>query len=330
MAWDPVPYMIGGGAVHSEAVFRLVAFNALRGNEGILGGGDLKVSAFATPGAGVNVAVGSCGILARGSGQTAEVYNARMLTQDTATVAATGAGAGRSDLIIARVEDPNIPGSPWPAPASVANGPYVQTRVISGVPGSTVVSNAAATAYIISQGWSAIPLAGATLPASTAAVTSAMITDLRKVANPQRARDLWLINTGAVVNLTSATYANWIGTWQVPVPSWAVRAVVLCRVDGARVDRTSTTVSGTVTGALRVALGSVATQGVSYDLETTASNVVGRYSLGVADTVAIPSSMKGTTQTLTIQGAKFAGSKNLYADTGSAAVVDVEFQEAAA
>jgi hypothetical protein len=323
VGWDAVPWFVGNGATHSDAVVRMVAFAAFNGNEGVLGPSDLKVTALATPGASVNVATGACTALARGAAQTYQAYAGRMATQDTVSIAATGAGAGRSDLVIARVEDPNVSGSPWSQPSNIAAGPYIFTRVISGVPSTTK------SVLDLNLGYTAVTLARIDIPASTAAITQAMIVDLRKVANPRRQRSIYTVNPSAVASITAASYANWIGSWSVDVPTWAVRAVITVNASGIGLDRTSTTVSGTATGGIRAALGSVVTQGAAFDEEATPATARLRFGIAAGDTPAIPSSMRGTTQTLTVQAQRSAGSKNAYADTVTFAAVDIEFQEAA-
>jgi hypothetical protein len=315
--------VIGNGAQHSEGVFRLVGYNALNGNEGVLGTNDLRVTALGTPGAAVNVGVGACSMLGRGASQVAEMYAARMLTTDTVAIAATGAGAGRSDLVIGRIEDPNISGSGWGAPGVLATGPYVFTRVISGVPNTTT------DVTQLNLGYTAVTLARIDLPVNTAAITQSMIVDLRKIANPRRDSRLYTANPGLVYNLTSASFVNWFGQWAIPVPVWATRAVLVVTVGGARIDRVSASVNGNAFGQIRAVLGSAVTQGAGYDLDAVAQTSVSRWTLNAGDTVAIPSSMRGTTQTLAIQGLKSGGTKNLYADTSTFASVSVEFQESA-
>lgn len=92
-------------------------------------------------------------------------------------IAATGSAGGRSDLIVAQVEDPNMAGEPWQTPTNPAVGPYIFTRVIPNVPAGT--TSLRPLGY---SGRSAIVLARVDLPASTGTVTASMITDLRELA----------------------------------------------------------------------------------------------------------------------------------------------------
>lgn len=329
MPWDSVPWAVRNGTTSPE-LGRLLAHVAFNGNAGIVGAADLKVSQLATPGAAVLVAPGACAIPCRAAGQAYQAYAGRMATQDQADVTAVGAGGSRSDMVVARVEDPTLSGEPWQTPIDIPNGPYIFTRVLANVGAAAVASHKAATDYLAAQGMSAIPLAGITRAASATTVLQANLVDLRRIANARRDRQMFTVNPGAVANLTSATYGNWFGSWQVEIPVWAVRAVVAVNIGGVRLDRTSTSASGTANGAVRVQLGTLLTQAAAYDFETTPSNAVGRYTVAAGDTLAIPAGDRGQVRTLTIQGNKAGGNKNVYADTATFATVDIEFQEAAA
>jgi hypothetical protein len=315
--------MIGNGAVHSEAVFRMLAYNALNGNEGVLGANDLKVTQLGTPAASVQIGVGACGMIGRGAAQQSEMYTARMPTVDTIGVAATGAGSGRSDLIIGRVEDPNTGGG-WAAPSSLAQGPYMFTRVISGVPNTT------RSVLELNLGYTAITLARVDqAPNNTGGITQAMIVDLRKVANPRTDRRLYTVNPGSSVALTTSTEADWFGSWSVDIPQWATRAAIALTIGGARHTRLSTTVAGTSVGRVRAILGTAVTQEARYDVETSVNNSISRFMIGAADTVTIPTNLRGTTQLLRIQGMFISQNTPISADTSTFATVDVEFQESA-
>jgi hypothetical protein len=179
VAWsDGVPWAIGGGAEHGAEMARLLAWAAIGGQEGVFSSVDLQVQALAVPGAGIRVLPGSCGILNRALNASKEAYLQRLFTQDEVATNPTGAGGGRSDLVIASVENPTISGEPWPIPPDIAHGPYIFTRVLENV-GSGVKS-----VHALNLGYSAITLARIDYPASTGTVTQAMIKDLRTVVNP--------------------------------------------------------------------------------------------------------------------------------------------------
>ena len=58
MSFDSVPWFVGGGALHSPEVARLLAHAATSGAAGVVTPADLAVSALPVPGASVRVAVG--------------------------------------------------------------------------------------------------------------------------------------------------------------------------------------------------------------------------------------------------------------------------------
>lgn len=335
MTWESVPWLVAGGLISPE-VARLVAYLAGDQNEGILGPNDLKVSAMAVAGAGVDIAPGAAVLPCRTPGYAYQSYVGRNPTVDNVGVTATGAGGGRSDMIVARVEDPWLPLETWNDPADATVGPYIFTRRLDNVGAANIASKSAARAYLAAAGMSAIPLAGITLPLSTSAVIGSHITDLRTVAKPRRDRIPLTLNPGAPVQLTAgpAAYGAWSGSWPVEIPTWATKAVVFLNVYGARIDRSSSSVAGTAVGRVRMALGTAAPgpvlgQGSAYDVLAPAADATARHTLGAGDTLDIPAGYRGTTQTLTVQGIKTSGNKNLYVDTTSSITVDIEFQETA-
>jgi len=326
MGWEGVPWAVANTAQHSAEIGRLLAHQAFNGNEGILGLDDLKVSAQAVPNGTVQVATGACGIRIKNAALPYQAYAGRCPTIDTPIAIAPTGGAIRSDMIIARVEDPNNAGEGWAPPGNLLIGPYIFTRVISGVSAS---AKTLADAGIPTH--NAIPLARIDIPISTSTITNAMIVDLRKVANPRRERAVFTVNPGGTFNLTSASYVDWFGSWTVDVPLWATKAVILAHLSGIKLDRFDGSTTGSAAGNIRVLLGAaLATQGAAYNHDVVAAMVSSRFHLGVGDTVSVGSSLRGTNQTVKIQGLRSSGNKNLYADTGSFASVDLEFIEAAA
>lgn len=322
MAFENVPWAVGNGAAASVEVARLLAHVAFNGNEGVLGAGDLAVTALTTPGGSVQIAPGACAVLNRSPGQTYQAYAGRATSTTQVTVPATGSSAGRTDLLVARVEDPSVDAT-WPIPADPTTGPYFFPRLITNVAAGTK------TVTELNLGYSAIPLARLTIPANTSAITQAMITDLRTIANPRRDRRIYTVNPATTITLSSASIADWFGSWSIPIPTWATRAVILVNLGGVRHARLSTTVNGTANGQVRAALGTVFTQTSNYDVETSSNNIVSRFTFSGGDTVSIPSNLRGTTQTLRIQGNKLAGNVAVYADSATFASVDIEFQESA-
>lgn len=225
MPLDSVPWFVGGGALHSPEVARTLAYAATNGKQGVVSPTDLKVTATAIPGGTVQVAVGAAVILNRNPTGANQSYIARMNTADTVAVAATSSSGGRSDLIVIQIEDPYVSGEPWQDPADPTVGPYVFTRVISNVPaGTTDLSKV--SGY---SGRSAVALARIDIPASTGTITNAMITDLRRIANPRSERQ--------IISTTPTDYTATLdkNVWRafpnkaltgIYVPEWATHAVI--------------------------------------------------------------------------------------------------------
>lgn len=178
MAFDPVPWLVEGGAEHSARLARTMIYYFTGGQEGILNSESLRVQALDVPGSKVRIMPGVATIKNRALGSPNECYMMRAGEESPVDITATGSGGSRTDLIVARVENPHISGEPWQLPSDSAVGPYVFPRVISNVPAGI------RTVHELDLGYSAISLAKVTIPANTATITNAMITDLRSICNP--------------------------------------------------------------------------------------------------------------------------------------------------
>lgn len=225
MPFDPVPFFVGGGAVHSPEVARTLAYAATGGAQGVVTPGDLKVTATAVPGSTVQVAPGAVVIVNRAAAQTNQSYVARVSTADSVAVSPTNSSGGRTDLIVAQIEDPWLSGEPWQDPANPAVGPYVFTRVIPNVPvGTTRLQDV--SGY---EGRTAVTLARVTIPANTATITNAMITDLRSLARPRSERQIVAgTPTDATVTLSTGAWLPFPTTpiTGIVIPSWATHAAI--------------------------------------------------------------------------------------------------------
>lgn len=229
MAWDAVPWFVGGGAHHSPEVARLLAYAATGGAEGIVTPGDLKVQATLVPGGSVDIAPGDCLIRHRGQGGDSQTYAGRNHTRDNVTIAATS-GTARSDLIVAQIEDPFIAGEPWQEPSDVTAGPYIYTRVIPNVPPWTARLQDVAGF----EGRTAIALARVDVPANTGTITNDMITDLRKLAMPRSKRQMYVHSIATARDLTSTTSVKWLAdTINIEIPEWATSCQLMTTVSPA-------------------------------------------------------------------------------------------------
>lgn len=333
MPWDGVPWMVGGGAEHTPDVGRVISYAAFNAEEGVLGISDLKVLAMAAPAAQVRVSTGVCAVIARSPGNTYQTYVCRMPSQDVVDVAPTLSGETRSDLVIARIEDPfDDTGAGYPIPADVKVGPYIKTRVIAGVPaGTTDIRDVAGHAND-----SAITLARIDLGPSTTQVLQTNIVDLRYRANPRSKRALYAesLVTGQEETLTATAAAGeaWPGStaWTVRVPEWATYVRVQGEWNGVNVP------PGNVNGYVWARLGEAAnanaieTQLTGYD--TMGLTQASRQTLKVADTLAVPAGLRGTTIPVYLKGRigsiiSGGDAARIKLDNATSVALDLEFAE---
>ncbi|NGO67885.1 hypothetical protein [Streptomyces boncukensis] len=319
--WDSVPWFTEGGAEHSSEVARLLAYAAFGGAEGIIGAGDLRVRALKAPAAAVQVLPGACAVLNRAPGAAYQAYAARLPTADEVPIAATGAH-GRSDLIVARIENPYSYGETWPQPEDPAAGPYVFTRVISGVPKTTT------SVRQVRPQDSAITLARIDLPAGTRSVTQSVITDLREMAAPRRRRVVRALRgvwstPDAVGNIKLPEHEEFPqgARWDIEIPEWATSATIIATWAG--LDQRNPKDSY---GYLRAAIGSRRTPWTRFNCDWVGSHQ--RFTFVGGGTVSIPAKLRGTVQDLVMHGAGEPGFKGLLeADGGATVFCDIEFVE---
>jgi hypothetical protein len=209
-------------------------------------------------------------------------------------------------MLVLRIDDPQYGGT---APSDPKVGPYTRFAIVSGV---------SSTATTVSTTYPAIPLARIDIPASTATITQAMIVDVRKMARPRRQRDLYITQPTSSSTIASAAWTDWTAqaNRSIVVPEWATQVKVIGHI-------ASVAPTGAATrGIVRFAFGSSVGQQGYFDLDAST-----RATLLTSDTLAIPSSMRGTSQVLKLQAARSTGSGNIATDTYSTVLWDVEFLE---
>lgn len=310
MALFPRPILING-ATHSAQQFRMLVRDLANGAEGITQGDDLKVTQRGTPGGGVSVDDGSAVVRGRADAFQGS-YAACNVGSVDVDIAATG-GAGRSDMVILRIEDPDYEGTLDPVTDEIA---YFQ--VISGVSSS---------ATAIPDSRTGVPLARIDIPASTSTITDAMITDLRQVANPRRRRSVFTqspssLSTG-IGGSTSYSYFSTASGQMISVPDWATKVIVKIDVSPIRYDL------GNFWGRVGATFGSsLATQDIT--LDDNQGSGARRIPAIIADTLTIPSGYRGTTQLLRVRasGLDAGQAGRIYVDSGTTFAYDVQFEEA--
>lgn len=319
------------GGTNSAAEARLMLQASTRSGQGVVEIGDLEVTATSPASTNVTVAAGSC--IIRG----AEVnfqgsYSGVNAGTDTMAVPAAGASAVHH-LVVARAEDPTFSGSPW------------DTDLASGEPivHAVLIPNVAAGTTEVPSGTSGIPLARIDVPANTATITQAMITDLRSMIDPRSQRELRVQvgNAGGEDEAGNITddYERWPqAEWTVTVPEWATQVQVQGIWGNVLLEADNSGTGGThdARGQVRVTLSvdggdSIATAAAAYNMNQTSTTNGYRASIFNMDQVAIPADMRGQEVLVHMEVKGTAGQTGrLLADDYGNFSVDMQFLEVAA
>lgn len=327
MTMENIPWAIGGGIV-SPALARMLAYQATGGAEGVAGLGDFAVRQLAVAGGAVRISPGGAIMVNRYPGARNESYMCRAGDETQLEIPANAGTTTRYDLIIARVDDWNMPGGQaTPATLPTNEVPAAKFAVITNVAANITKASQ------LSLNYPAIALARIALPAATSAVTTAMISSLREVAVPRRKRDLRAIAQDAGQNnslVTTAAAGEQFpnhGNWTVEIPEWASEAKLIANWGSIFVP------AGTTSNYIWVIVGygrsdAITTQLAAIDFTAPKADP-GRTEGAVRDTLKIPATMRGASVAVRMMGRKVSGSVNLLADWASNYSVDFEFVEAA-
>lgn len=326
--FDPVAWSIDGGR-HRGELNRVLAYAATSGAEGIVSFGDCKVHELSTPGNQVEMDAGALLIRNRAANVRNQTYVANGRTVTKLDVTPTPVGTARSDLVVVRVRDPQYAGWFQPTPAEAPDYQYVQPFIIENVPAGTT------TARELNLGYAAVALARLDIPGGTATITNAMIKDLRRVARPNRERNvsLW-VPPGATVDLpsTNGTRVHFpLLDQTVYVPEWASSAKMVVTLGNILA-------RGYFTGHVRAELGfgpgmgvqHVATgySGYHHDPQGDEWN---RQTVVIGGELVIPENFRGREQRVRTGSYGNNGSTGkMVQDAWMTTVVDIEFLEAAA
>lgn len=315
------------GQTNDAVLARLQLQAATSGAEGVVGAGDLVVTATSTPGGNVLVGGGAC-VIAGKEGAFQGSYFGYNVGAESVPITATGGSGGRSDLIVARVEDPTVAGTPWTH--DPATDSLIYARVIEGVDPATTKAPTSE---------SSIALARIDIPVSTSTITQAMIHDLRGADDNTtdgngRAQRALRIQRGVspidlAGNIQSPNWENYPDlVWKVVVPSWATQAQVVAH--WGEMLFTAADGNGDAIGSnrVRIAAGSTAvytgSAGYNFNIGATAYRV----SMLNADQVSIPKALRGQTCDLSMQVTGSVGATGrLRADGSANFYVDIEFLE---
>ncbi len=330
MAMDSTPWFIDGGARHSAAIARTLAYAATTGAEGIVSPGDLKVVQKSPTSAAVQVLPGAGLVLNRGNGGAQQTYVARNATAtDVAVPANTNAAGGATQyhIVALRIEDPNVSQTTtWPAATDPLTYAYAKLVLLSSGITATTERPSQVTAV---NGQSLIFLARIAVPAGQGAVTDSMITNLRTMALPRSSSVLlsWGPTTAAQAQLMTTTshpsgsFTQWLSSASagpITVPLWATHVSLIAHIAGAG------TTFADVDGSLRARFANVVGGPLIIDISGNTAGM--RHPLVVTASGQITTG-QGTVQNVIIDGALSVG--QLGTNPGTHIAFDVRFYESA-
>jgi len=318
------------GAQSSARIARLMHQSGTASGNGVVDTGHLRVLPLEVPGGGVRITSGGATI--RGEEQAFQgSYFAFNVGDSELSITPTGSGGGRSDLIVLRVEDPNIDGTPWGH--DVTTDPVYYFRVIEGV---------SSTATEPPAGMTAIALARIDLPASTGTVTSPRIIDVRRSAVPKSQRVLRVQRGGTMTggewdeagNITAPDFERWPQhDWTVTIPEWATQVQVLADWTNVFLKALAPGGSNDAIGQLFVGLvggpdGPLYTENSAYNFNQFSATNGYRCSAANKDQIPIPPEWRGLTVDVRMYVMGNSGQAGrLVADQWANFSVDLEFLE---
>jgi hypothetical protein len=292
VTFQTAAYAVDGNSENGNFL-RLMLQSATMGSSGVVGFLDCIVSANSPATSGIIVGPGAVVIAGTETSYQGSYYGYNVGNDTSLSIAATS-GSVRSDMVVARAEDPTWSGSPWAGPAS---GQIVYPRVIQGV--------AAGSTSPPSGSGSCIALARIDMPASTSTVAQSYIHDLRTVSQPQR--QMQAMGTGGPGTATSWTVSTTAHAWppgasfSVQVPSWATTAVMMWQINDMLFQGGGT---NWARGDLWPVFGSsVTAPNLSFpatltSVSTSVTSIGSRHSVSGFAQASVGPSLRGTTQTL--------------------------------
>lgn len=320
--FDPVPWFVGGGAEHQAEIFRTVLHIAVGGGEGVVAPTDCKVTARDPSTNQVRIAPGAVVATNRETGARSESYGGRAPLESLIDIPPASGSGARTDLIVARVEDPQY--GEWPSPPSAeaaADWPYIVPRRIPSVSAATLE---AARRGKLNLGYPATPLAAVKMPAGAVRVENEYVEDLRRLARPRTHNERRMSQpTPEVVmdNLLGTTWPDYAPT--IEVPAWATGAYVIATLSsiGQR--------GGPAQGYLTVLLGNKRADNIVYDLDAPVTGG-SRHTLVVGGGWSDIRTLAGAVQSLHLEARKLfpeLSNGNLVTVEGTQVIYDVQFYE---
>lgn len=208
-------WAVNGSKFSAESA-RAETFKNTNGARGVTLPTDLKVSALPTPGTAVRVSPGGASLPAGYAAAPGQSYSVTVPTSVDVPVTATGSGGAAVKYLLLRLKDPQYEGT---APADPVNFDYSSFVWVTSLTG---------LAYPY------VPLVKLTQPASTATITNAMLTDIRKLARGRVEREVTSGSNGAVSVISGTTSAAVWLNYKVTheVPEWANWVHIVVHISG--------------------------------------------------------------------------------------------------
>lgn len=333
MTFNNAAYAIDG-ALLSSALARQAEYAVGGRNAGVVNAGDLKVTQLDTPGVGVKIASGVALILNGYQSTINEAYvvsNPSSHTVPSSEMPASNPSA-KSYILAIVIGDPafNQVGHPWMAASDPPAGEettfqYVRPTLVEVAAGATSISGANYPYYA---------LARIDVPANTTTIIDSYIKDLRKLTLPRQSQQIF-VSPSSTYSANDryipagSTYADWGAADFAPsvaVPSWANRCIVVASINGVQLADTSVNVKGGV----RAQFGSTEAGATSFDMPVSTGPI--RANLQCAGSFTVSDAMKGTSQSLRIEGFENAPAsptqnQKLRLMNGSQVIFDVRFFE---
>lgn len=268
MANDNVVYSVNG-ATHDPQLFREQAWINSGGQTGVVGPGSLEVLAQPTPGGSVRVLPGGFSIAATPGGTAGytdapwQSYAKALYQTSTVEIRPTGSSGPRVDVVGIVINDPQFEGTAESmSDEELEAHQFWSFHVIENAPASTTT----AAGFGLPRPF--LPLARINIPANTATITNAYITDLRFLAVRRTQTDIYTYTPNRVRSMTGPGEFTETVDREIPIPQWATRLVVHGAINGMALTGTpSTDVSGNARAMIVVGDGSVSSN--VFELEAT-------------------------------------------------------------
>lgn len=303
MAFQPAWAVQGGQA--SASVARALAFASTGGRygAGVAEPEHLRVVANGT--SSVSVEAGAAIIPSRYSGDG--VYSSYAVVNDAAValaVPATPAGSTATRYVIARIDDPNFGGT---EPPNRATAPFSRVELVSS---------------ITNLPYPFLALARINQPASTSAITQAMVTDLRKMSSPRRSVEPFTVDIVSTVKVSTGTSFQTVReSPNIEIPEWATHATIIATWSGITIP------DGDVNGQLAVLFASQAGDSYTPVAEKAEVGRWERSAYATAGKYPIASQFRGTQQKISFRARRTSAAGSMQFDGGTSFVGAVYFSQ---